>query len=76
MIRLYNDRDLKIIEKKKKMTLLFAILSFVLFAIGLTVFLILSSYKTRMLFSIIASIYGTITVLIGLFFIFKFSFYC
>ena len=74
MIKLYNDKDLQVIEKKKKVALLLLILSFVIFAIGLTVFLILSSYKTRLLFSIIASIFETIVVLIGLYFIFKFNY--
>ena len=74
MIKLYNDKDLQVIEKKKKVTLLLLILSFVIFAIGLTVFLILSSYKTRLLFSIITSIFETIVVLIGLYFIFKFNY--
>lgn len=74
MIKLYNDKDLQVIEKKKKLALVFLILSFVLFAIGLTVFLIVSSYKTRLLFSIIASIVETAFVLVGLFFIFKFNY--
>ena len=74
MIRLYNDKDLKVIENKKKLTLFWLILCLSIFVIGLVVFLLLSSYKTRLLFSIITSIFETVVILFALFFIFKFNY--
>lgn len=74
MIKLYNDEDLRIIEKKKKQTLFFMILCLALFVVGLTVFLIVSTYHTRVLFSVLASVIETVVILFALYFIFKFNY--
>ena len=74
MIKLYNDCDLKVIEKKKNITLFLLILCLSIFVIGLIVFLLISTYKTRLLFSVITSIFETTTILFALFFAFKFNY--
>ena len=68
----YKQEDYEKILKKKKINLIFIISLAVLFASLLVVFIILSTYKTRILFSIIASSVEFIVVGFEIYFIAKY----
>lgn len=68
---LYNEKDLNEIIKLKKRNLFLVILFFVLFAASLVVFLVVSSYKYRILFSILASVIGLALALFAIYFFYR-----
>lgn len=72
MINLYTEKGLKDIEKLKKRNLFLMCLFIALSLASLVIFLILASYKTRILFSIISSIVVTSFAFLFIFFLFKF----
>ena len=67
-MKFYNQEDYQKLLKQKKINLLFVIGFVILFVLVLTGLIIASSYKTRMLFSIIASVIELIVVVFTLFF--------
>ena len=69
---LYNEEDLLKIKKEKKVCAWLLATFVALFVIALTVFLIVSKYQTRLLFSILASVTCSIVVIFIMFFSFKF----
>ena len=71
---LYNEIDLNKLTKSKKRNLLLMILFFALFVISLVAFLLLSSYKNRILFSILASVIGLCFVLVAIYFVYRFAY--
>ena len=75
MIFLYNDNDLRELTKLKKRNLFLSLLFFALFVISLIIFVVVSTYKTRILFSITSSVVGFVLVAFGIFFISKFSYF-
>lgn len=74
MTFLYNDNDLLEIAKSKKRNLFLSLMFFTLFVISLIIFVIVSTYQTRVLFSIISSVVGFGFVAFGIFFLSKFSY--
>ena len=67
-MKFYNQEDYQKLLKQKKLNLLFVIGFVILFVLVLVGLIIASSYKTRMLFSIIASVIELIVVVFTLFF--------
>ena len=72
MTSLYNEQDLLKIKKEKKVCAWLLATFVALFVIALTVFLIVSKYQTRLLFSILASVVCSGFVVFVVFFSFKF----
>ena len=71
-MKFYNQEDYQKLLKQKKLNLLFIIGFVILFVLVLVGLIIASSYKTRMLFSIITSVIELIVVVFALFFIGKY----
>ena len=71
---LYNEIDLNKLTMLKKRNLLLMILFFALFVISLVTFLLLSSYKNRILFSTLASVIGLGFVLVAIYFVYRFAY--
>ena len=72
MTYLYNDSDLNELTKAKKKNLFLSLMFFILFVISLAVFIVVSSYKTRILYSIISSFVGFGFIVFAIFFLAKF----
>lgn len=71
MAELYNEKDLLNLEKSKKNILILVIAFALLFAISLLVFILVSTYKTRVVFSIISSVICVVFAIFAAFFAFK-----
>ena len=71
-MKFYNQEDYQKLLKQKKLNLLFIIGFAILFVLVLVGLIIASSYKTRMLFSIITSVIELTVVVFILFFIGKY----
>ena len=74
MTYLYNEEGLKQINKEKKTNLwLFALFVF-MFVASITVFILVSTYDTKVAFSIISSVVGSIFVVFAIFFLSKYTY--
>ena len=73
-MKFYNQKDYEELIKQKKINFVLVICFATLFAISLLVFILISSYKTRVLFSVIASLAGIVIVLFEIFFIGKYRY--
>lgn len=69
---LYNEEDLQKIEKEKKANMWLFILFIVLFVGSTLTFILVSNYYTRTLWSIIASVVGSICISLFIYFLAKF----
>lgn len=72
---LYNDVDLAKITYHKKRNLYLSLMFFALFVISLVTFIIVSSYKTKLLFSILASVIGSVFIFFAIMFLYMFLYY-
>ena len=72
MTYLYNEEGLNQINKEKKTNMwLFALFVF-LFVVSTIVFILVSTYETKVVFSIISSVVGSIFVVVAIFFLSKY----
>ena len=69
---LYNESDLNELTRMKKRNLFIFFIFVFLFVASLTIFIVVSSYKTRLLFSILSSVSGFIFVAFMIFFLSKY----
>ena len=72
MTYLYNKEGLEQINKEKKTNMFLFILFASLFAVALIVFVVVSSYKTRLLWSILSSVVCSIFIVLFFFFLSKY----
>ena len=74
MTLLYNEQDLLKIKKEKKVCACLLATFVALFVIALTIFLVVSRYQTRILFSILSSVVCSGFIVFVIFFSFKFAY--
>ncbi len=74
MTYFYNEQDLAKIKKEKDINLILMISFYSLAVILLVLFIILSDYHTRTLFSVIASVCCSTLIIFGIYFTYKFSY--